>query len=154
MRIEEQGKCLADALHRMKGIDYWRLIPDMTPAEIQVLAAVCGGCEGEQKISDLYEVCGMLPAAVSRLMNILEEKELIVRNTRKGNRRVTDVFATDRGKQVNARNLSILHGYWKEVLENVASEDVDTMLRIQQEMMDSMEAVLARKMQALEEQRA
>lgn len=150
MRIEEQGKRLTEALHRMKAIDYWSLTPDMTPAEIQVLAAVCGGCEGEQKISDLYAACGMLPASVSRLLNSLEEKELIVRNTRKGNRRVTDVFATEKGKAVNTNNLDILHGYWKEVLGCLSPDDIDVMLRIQKEMLDSMEAVLAEKKQERE----
>ena len=146
MNLEEQGRGLAEAMHRMKSIDFWRLISDMTPAQIQLLAAICGGDDEKQKISDLYDVCGLQPATVSRLMNDLEDRELIVRNTRKGNRRVTDVSATEQGKIINGRNLEIIHSFWKDVLGNIHSDDIDTMLRVQNEMMDCMEQILAKRM--------
>ena len=120
----------------------------MTPAEIQLLAAICGGDEDKQKISDLYDVCGLQPATVSRLMNNLEDRGLIVRNTRKGNRRVTDVSATEQGKVINGRNIKIIHSFWNDVLRKIPSNDIDAMLRIQNEMMDCMECVLAEKINA------
>ena len=146
MHFIEQGKGLADAMHRMKSIDFWNLIGDMTPAEIQLLAAICDEDENNHKVSDLYDACGLQPATVSRLMNGLEERGLIVRSIRKDNRRMTDVVATKQGKELNSRNIEILHSYWEKVLNRMPAKDIDTMLRIYNEMMDGMEQVLSEEM--------
>ena len=95
MMSNDQTKSIMETLRRMKYINYWSLIPGMTPAEISLLAAVCDGSAERKKVSDLYGVCAMQPTAVSRLMNSLEEKGLIERNVRKGNRRITGVLAAD-----------------------------------------------------------
>ena len=144
MRIEEEGKGLADAMHRLKSIDYWKLIPDMTPAGIQLLAAICG-CDNEdnKKISDLYDMCGLQPATVSRMIKKMEHEGLVIRNKREDNRKYGDVAATKKGADLNSRHLKILHSYWKDVLNNIPSEDIETLLRIQNKIMDSMEEVLA-----------
>ena len=152
MRTEQHVRALTDAFHRIKNLNFWGLIPDMTPTEARLLLAICRSDEGGQKISDLYDTCGMHPTAVSRLMNSLEEKNLITRNTRKGNRRVTDVCATEAGKQKNDRNRLILRSYWMEVLDGIPEEDIDTMLRIHNEITDCMEKILARKMHDREEE--
>ena len=146
MRIEEEGKGMADAMHRLKSIDYWKLIPDMTPAGIQLLAAICG-CDNDddKKISDLYDMCGLQPATVSRMIKKMEEEGLVIRNKREDNRKYGDVTATKKGADLNGRHLEVLHSYWRDVLSNIPSEDIETLLRIQNKIMDSMEEVLARK---------
>lgn len=142
---DPHGLTMTELLHRMRSINYWSLISGMTPAEVTLLAAICDENGENRKISDLCNICGMQPTAVSRLMNSLEEKELIIRNTRKGNRRITDVEPTEAGQNINARNQAILHDYWNQVLANVPQEDVNTMLHVMNEIMDSMEQILAAK---------
>ena len=142
MSFEQHERAVAGALQRIKNINYLSLITDMTPGEIRLLAAICRCEEGSMKVSDLYETCNMHPTAVSRLMNSLEKKDLIIRNTRTGNRRITDVVPTEQGRFISARNRKILRAYWQEVLEGIPDEDIETMLRIQNEIMESMEKVL------------
>ena len=137
---------MAEALHRMKSIHYWSLISGMTPAEIYLLAAICDEGREAKKVSDLCEVCDMQPTAVSRLMNSLEEKGLILRSARKGDRRVTEVEATSAGRESNEHNRAVLHDYWDQVLADVPAADVETMLRVLNEIMSSMEHVLTAKM--------
>ena len=142
MSFEQHERAVAEALQRMKAINYLSLITDMTPGEVRLLAAICRCDEGSLKVSDLYEACNMHPTAVSRLMNSLEKKDLIIRNTRTDNRRITDVVPTEQGRFISARNRKILRAYWQEVLEGIPDEDIETMLRIQNEIMESMEKVL------------
>ena len=141
MEFAQREKAMSDTMHRLKAVSGINLFPDMTPGEARVLSAICGDALGERKISDLYEACEMHPTAVSRLMNSLEEKELILRNPRKGNRRVTDVCATEHGKRINERNMQILQDFWQEVLQRVPVEEFDTMLGILNEILDSVDQV-------------
>ena len=59
------GGKMSEIMSRMKNINYWSLIPGMTPGEICLLAAICEEDGKERKVSDLYEVCDMQPTAVS-----------------------------------------------------------------------------------------
>ncbi len=138
-------KKITETMRRMKNIHYLSLIPDLTPAEIYLLGAICEENKCKKKVSDLYHACDMQPTAVSRLMNSLEEKGLIIRNTRKDNRRITDVDATELGRETNNKNREIIHSYWEQVLENVPKENIETMLNVFNEIMDSMENVLLEK---------
>lgn len=137
---------MTETMRRMRGIHYWDLISGMTPGEVYLLRAICDESSERKKVSDLCSVCDMQPTAVSRLMNSLEEKGMIVRNIRKDNRRITDVTATERGKKANEENRAILHTYWDQVLADVPQADVDMMLHVLNEIMDSMENVLAAKL--------
>lgn len=143
MMSNDQTKSIMETFRRMKYINCRSLLPGMTPAEISLLAAVCDGSAERKKVSDLYDLCAMQPTAVSRLMNSLEEKGLIERNVRKGNRRITDVLATDLGRKTDEKNRGILRSYWAQVLADVPEEDVQKMLGIMNAIMDSMETVLA-----------
>ena len=142
MSFEQHERAVSGALQRWKNINYLNLISDMTPGEIRLLAAICQCDEGSLKVSDLYEACNMHPTAVSRLMNSLEKRALIIRSTRTDNRRITDVAPTEQGRLISARNRAILRDFWQEVLDGIPEEDIETMLRIQKEIMESMEKVL------------
>lgn len=144
--IYEQSKAIMETLRKMKNINYWCLIPGMTPAEVCLLGAICDEHGVKKKVSDLYEACDMQPTAVSRLMNTLEEKGMIVRNARKDNRRVIDVDATALGEKTNKENRDIMQAYWEQVLGNIPGEDVEAMLRVLNEVKASMENVLTEKL--------
>lgn len=149
--IHKQSTDIMDTLRRIKNINFWCLIPDMTPAEVYLLGAICDEHGVKKKVSDLYEACDMQPTAVSRLMNTLEEKGLIVRNTRKDNRRIIDVDATALGKKTNQENRDIIQAYWAQVLGNIPEEDVEAMLRVLNEVKASMENVLAEQLRSRKE---
>lgn len=143
--IKSMHDTIAEAMRRMKSVRYWDLIPNMTPAEVYLLAAICNENRISKKVSDLCDSCDMQPTAVSRLMNGLEDKGLIVRTVGKEDRRVTEVEATALGYQTDNDNREILQDYWSRVLKNVPQDDVDTMLSIMNEIVDSMERVLTEK---------
>ncbi len=149
--IHKQSTDIMDTLRRIKNINFWCLIPGMTPAEVYLLSAICDEHGEKKKVSDLYEACDMQPTAVSRLMNTLEEKGLIVRNTRKDNRRIIDVDATALGKKANQENRDIIQAYWAQVLGNIPEEDVEAMLRVLNEVKASMENVLAEQLRGRKE---
>ncbi len=151
MEPTERERRMHESMHRMKNIRLCDLITDMTSAEFRLLFAIVDHAAETRKISELAELVGMQPAAVSRLMNSLEEKGLIERRSRAGNRRVTDVYPTDLGREVNERNKQAVHDYWTEVFENIPTEDADRLIVIWDEIMDSMERVLERRTRNQEE---
>lgn len=151
MQPEERERRMHEGMHRMKNIRLCDLITDMTPAEFRLLFAIVEHASEPRKISELAELVGMQPAAVSRLMNSLEEKGLIERRSRTGNRRVTDVYPTRQGREVNERNKQMIHDFWTEVFENIPVEDADRLIEIWNEIMDSMERVLASRAESQKE---
>lgn len=146
MQFDEQDLVFMNSMHRMKRINCFDMIPDMTKSEAIMLKEICAHGEDKIMVSDLQALVRMHPTAVSRLLNSLEEKGYIERTSRKGNRRVTDVEATALGKQIDDRNMEILHSYWKDVFENIPCEDMKNMIRIWTNVMDSMEKVLDEKL--------
>ena len=52
MSFEQHERAVAEALQRMKAINYLSLITDMTPGEIRLLAAICRCDEGSLKVSE------------------------------------------------------------------------------------------------------
>lgn len=145
MQFDEQDLIFMNSMHRMKRINCFDIVPDMTKSEAIMLKEICG--HGDKiMVSELQSLVQMHPTAVSRLLNSLEEKGYIERTSRKGNRRVTDVEATKLGKQIDVRNMEILHSYWKDVFKCIPEEDMKNMLRIWTNVMDSMENVLSEKM--------
>lgn len=146
MQYVEQARLLVESMHRMKNVHYWDIVPDLTKSEIFLISAISMNEASGKKVSDLCEGICMHPTAISRLLNGLEKKGLIERTSRKGNRRVTDVEATELGKAVAEKIKLDLHDYWTEVFKNIPAEDVDNMFRILGDVLDSMEKVLKNKM--------
>lgn len=145
MHFEEKEQLFMNSMHRMKRINCFDMISGMTKSEVILLKEIIAGEDGTRTVSDLQCCVKMHPTAVSRLLNSLEEKGYIERTSRKGNRRVTDVKATALGKEVDAKNKNMLHEYWNDVFAAIPDEDLDNMLRIWGNIMDSMERVFDEK---------
>ena len=145
MQREERERRVSLCMQRMRSIRTCDLLCDTTPAETHLLLAIVEHESETRKISELAELVGMQPAAVSRLMNSLEEKGLIERQSRAGNRRVTDVYPTLRGREINGQNQKAFHDFWAEVFENISAEDTERLIEIWDEVLDSMERVLERR---------
>ena len=152
MEHEERERRIDRILRRMRGVQFCDLIPDMTPGEIHLLGAIVEHESEDRKISELSDQVGMQPAGVSRLMNSLEDKGLIQRQSRAGNRRVTEVHPTERGREINARNKRIFHDYWETVYANISAEDTERLFEIWEELLTSMEQVLQEKKKDQKEQ--
>ena len=146
MEFDELDVTFMNSMHRMRRINCFDMIPDMTKSEAIMLKVLCACGQDEIMVSDLQALVMMHPTAVSRLLNSLEEKGFVERTSRKGNRRVTDVHVTALGKQIENRNMKILHSYWKDVFHTISNEDMEHMLRIWTNVMDSMERVLSEKL--------
>ena len=123
---------------------------ETTGAAIPLAASpTAGGSCGAMKVSDLCAVCGMKPSAASRLLNSLEEKGLIERSLRKGDRRITDVRLTEKGAETSLRNRQIMHSFWSEVFEAVSPEELDTLLSLWGRILDSIDDVYRRRTQTV-----
>ena len=142
MEHEERERRMGQILRRMRSVQFCDLISDMTPGEIHLLSAIVENESETRKISEISNQVGMQPAGVSRLMNSLEEKGLIERRSRAGNRRVTDVYPTEQGRAINQRNRRVFHDYWEAVYAHISAEDTERLFQIWEEILDSMEQVL------------
>ena len=146
MKREEQDymmRMIMDFTHKMKSIRFCEhQIEGMTRAVIRLLSAICNKDSSEETISELTERIGMHPTAASRLMNSLEDKQLIERKFKKGDRRVILVEPTALGRKTNEEIRSKLRAYWAEVLQCIPAEDIAHMLQIWEKIIDSMENVL------------
>ena len=151
MLPEERERRMYEGMHRMRNIRLCDLITDLTAAEFRLLYTIVEHADETRKISELAEMAGMQPAAVSRLMNSLEEKGLIERRSRTGNRRVTDVYPTQRGRESSDRGKQTIHDYWTEVFESIPTGDADRLVEILDEITDSMERVLERRVEQQKE---
>ena len=86
-----------------------------------------------------------------KYLQSLTEKGLIERRSRTGNRRVTDVYPTQRGRESSAQGKQTIHDYWTEVFESIPTEDADRLVEILDEITDSMERVLERRVESQKE---
>ena len=174
MQKSRYEQFFAIAFRRMKNIRFCELIPDLTQGELFLLGAIAGAGRGDRaeedagcaeaaespadhsscsamKVSDLCAVCGMKPSAASRLLNSLEEKGLIKRSLRKGDRRITDVRLTEKGVETSKSNRRIIHEFWSEVFEAVSPEELDTLIELWGRILDSIDDVYRRRIQTAEE---
>lgn len=147
MLPEERERRMYEGMHRMRNIRLCDLITGLTAAEYRLLHTIVEHADEPRKISELAEIVGMQPTAVSRLMNSLEEKGLIERRSRAGNRRVTDVCPTEQGRALSAQGEQTVHDYWTEVFESIPNEDADRLVEILDEIVGSMERVLAHRVE-------
>jgi DNA-binding MarR family transcriptional regulator len=77
--------------------------------------------------SDILQHVTFDKAAVSRALRILEESELILRQSRPGDRRITDVRLSKRGQQVYRRILDRVLTVQKELLAGLTGEQMEVL---------------------------
>lgn len=160
MVYTERELVMMKAMHRMRAIRFWDVSPEVSRGEAILLNSICVGkmgcqhmsgcdvCEMEKikvPVSELVKITGMHSAAVSRLMNGMEKKGLILRSFDPDNHRNIIVSATEKGIEINKFIRDGIHKYWQQVFDMTPKEDIDTMLRILDEIMDNMEIVINRQ---------
>ncbi len=80
--------------------------------------------------NDLANKSGKDAPTVSRIIDILERKNLIVRRNVTGDRRKYHIFLTEDGKQVHEKLLPIVKNLRLQGWEDLTDEDYETFLRI------------------------
>ena len=131
-------------MDRMRKIRFWQPPDGMTPGECKLLSLICHleRESGSAAVSELSKMTGMKSASVSRTMNALEEKALITRSIDPKHRRNVLVRTSDAGRAQDERQQKVICEYWNAVFAQLPEHDVTELLRIWNEVMDAMEAVL------------
>ena len=87
-------------------------------------------------------------ASISRTMNALEQKGMIERSIDPKHRRNVLVRSTAEGKEIDSALQHEMCRYWDAVFARLPEQDVTELLRIWNEIMDSMEAVVKERADA------
>lgn len=131
-------------MERMHRIRFWHSPNGMSPGECKLLSIICRLEQenGSAAVSELAKMTGMKSASISRIMNTLEQKDLIERSIDPNRRRNVLVSSTARGKETDSEQQKAMCHFWNAVFARVPEGDVTELLRIWNEIMDSMEAVV------------
>lgn len=131
-------------MERMHRIRFWQSPNGMSPGECKLLSLICSLERGTgfAAVSELSKLTGMKSASVSRTMNALEQRGLIERSIDPEHRRQVRACSTPLGKETDALQQRQMCEYWNSVFARIPEQDVTELLRIWEEILDSMEAVV------------
>ena len=140
-------------MERMHKIRFWQSPNGMAPGECKLLSIICRleRDNGFAAVSELSKITGMKSASVSRTMNTLEQKGMIERSIDPKHRRNVLVSSTALGKETDSTQQQAMCSYWNAVFARLPEADVIELLRIWNEIMDSMEAVVKERVPEKEE---
>lgn len=89
------------------------------------------------KASDLSKFLSVTKPAVSKLINILEEKGFVNRIADKSDRRVVYINITKEGEQILAEETKMFKEFTQRIVEKMGEEDTDEMIRLFKKMYDA-----------------
>lgn len=137
-------------MERMHKIRFWQSPNGMAPGECKLLSMICRleRENGFAAVSELCKMTGMKSASISRTMNALEQKGMIERSIDPKHRRNVLVRSTPEGKEIDSAQQHEMCRYWDAVFARLPEQDVTELLRIWNEIMDSMEAVVKERADA------
>jgi len=93
-------------------------------------------------VSELAENLLVTSPAVSRMLRMLEKKNLIIRMVNEDNRRNTLVLLTEEGKEVRNRTRKQLNEFSGKVTAHIGTDDMKTLLTLWNELADAVETEL------------
>ena len=149
--LTDQERTLMQCMERMQKIRFYRLHPEITPAEFRLLGIIASHPEGIT-VSGLAKMLGMPMPGVSRMMRGLESRGYIERRILPEDRRSIQVFITPVGMDAFQTFAGRLHGYFTDLLENVNTDDFYAMIRYWNGIMTKMEVLLEEHLERLEEE--
>ena len=127
--MQKQGN-LHEAMFRLGRLNITAVVPELCQAEVIVMKAIAdcveqSGCieQGVNVSSVVNRLC-IAPPAVSRTLNSLEEKNLIVRSVNKSDRRNTLVTLTDLGWEKNRDSGERISGFMRKIFSRVGEDKV------------------------------
>lgn len=89
------------------------------------------------KASDLSKHLMITKPAISKLINILEDKGLVERITDKSDRRVVYINITKKGEEMLAQETEEFERFTNRVIEKMGEEDTNEMIRLFEKMYNS-----------------
>lgn len=138
-----QGQIM-DCLERMRKIRFWQSPNGMSPGECKLLGLICRMEQdgGAAAVSELCRETGLKSASVSRTMNALEQKGMIERSIDPESRRNVLVRSTSLGKRTDLEQQQEMCRFWNDVFSRLPEKDITMLVRIWNEVLDGMEAVV------------
>lgn len=142
-KTETQAAVMA-CMERMHRIRFWHSPNGMSPGECKLLSLICRLEQenGYAAVSELSRLTGMKSASVSRTMNALEQRGMIERSIDPEHRRQVRAAATALGRETDEQQQRQMCSFWNSVFSRIPERDVTELLRIWNEILDSMEAVV------------
>ena len=121
-------------IKKLHSITFNPLIDEVNSSEYGILKIVYK-MNNEQndsfvKVSDISKRLGVSTPSVTKVLNSLEKKELIIRKIDKENRRNTLVHLTDKGICVKKQNDKTLAKFIENVYERVGRENIVQFLQL------------------------
>lgn len=155
MNVSSTQSAMMACMERMHKIRFWQSPNGMSPGECRLLSQVCRlerEC-GVAAVSELTKQTGLKSASISRTMNALESKGMIERSIDPKHRRNVLVSSTPLGRQTDDAQQAEMCSFWNNVFRRLPEQDISELLRIWNEILDSMEAVVRDRSDAKEADR-
>lgn len=134
--------------HRFNSINRNMIMHDNSHNEFVLMQMIHYNKKCEKEFLGVSEIAKnmriSLPA-VSRLLKTMEEKDLIERITQKDNRRNTNVLLTKKGNETRRKLEKRAEEFFKDILNRVGLDKVESMLEIWEEMLDAMQEITNEK---------
>lgn len=130
----KRNDTLHEAMFRLGRLNLATVVPDLNQAEVIVLNAIAFCLEREEEpdkgvnVSSIVAELCIAPPAVSRTMNSLEEKGLILRSVNKSDRRNTLVTLTDEGWEKYRDNGRRINEFMGKIFDRVGEDKVKTII--------------------------
>jgi DNA-binding MarR family transcriptional regulator len=142
--VEELRLALAHmsgAERRLRGRDQSRP-GELTVAQIRSLAAL--GREREMTAGQLARSADLNPATVTAMLDHLEAAGIVARHRSSEDRRVCNVSLTSKGWELLERKLAGWKSLWEEQLAGVSDRDLETTVRVIQQVTELYDAMSER----------
>lgn len=123
--MNDYERNLLEAFWKLKRLKPAEVLPGVNFFEFFVLFAVKSGrnrMKRPMKISEIAQALDVVPPAVSRTMKCLEQKQLIVREVDKEDRRNTYVMITKQGDEIVNQSEQIVKEILAAVYERMGGE--------------------------------
>lgn len=132
---------ITSAIKKLHSISFNPIITGLNSSEYFLLKVLLKSCEVSDnncvKVSDLAKKMRVSAPSVTKILNSLEKKELILRQSDKENRRNTLVFITDKGIEIKKKNDANLSLVMKDVYDRVGRENIIQFLHLAELIQDA-----------------
>ena len=126
--MREEQKNFFDIMHSFRKLNLSSMLPGISHGELGVLKMIqhCQRCSGVDqggvKVSLIVKEMHLPPPAISRALRVLEEKELVLRDVDKKDRRNTFVKVTEKGIARIAEADCIMEEFSDAVFGNLGAD--------------------------------
>lgn len=112
----------------------------MKPRHIHVLDAVSEiqMQQGYCRVSDVSTRLNITMPSITKLIQELEKRELLVKQTAKEDKRVILLSLTDEGRECVKRHVLEFHGAWAEALGDISDEEIMDAVMVIHRLSDTM----------------